>query len=295
MAIGGGLVAGNLSDRVFGARRAPVICFAFLGQAIVLCLLGQAYSSLWGGAVLLLFIAFFIQSAHSLVGGAASMDFGGKKAAATAAGLFDGAQYLAASIVGYGMGALLDSVKDKAHVGVEFAVWPLAPLPFAILGAILIAQLWDVVPGRKLDDTEIVRIEEASRRRMWLLERITLSLFGLVGGAYAVLALVIPQKLSKELLGHPLPPGGVLLHQMMAGALLGLAIIALVAARMPKPSRTLVRAVAFGLAGASIGPFFAAVTQSVPWPELRAYGALVGLNGFCAAILTITQLTRRVK
>ena len=45
---------------------------------------------------------------------------------------------------------------------------------------------------------------------MWLVERITLALFGLVGGAYAVLALVIPQKLSKEFLGHPRvagPPG----------------------------------------------------------------------------------------
>jgi hypothetical protein len=261
----------------------------------VLLLLSQAYRSQWGGAVLLLAISMFISCAHSLVGGAASMDFGGKKAVATAAGLFDGAQYLAASIVGWGMGLALDAFKEKALPGAEYAVWPLLPLPFAILGAILIAQLWDVVPGRKLDDAELIRIEEAGRRRMWLVERITLSLFGLVGGAYAVLALVIPQKLSKELLGHALPPGGVLLHQIMAGALLGLAIIALVAARMPKPSRTLVRAVAFGLAGASIGPLFAAITQSVPWPELRAYGVLVGMNGFCAAILAITQLARRVR
>src|SRR5262249_13417659 len=35
-AIFGGLCAGNVSDRLFGARRAPVIFFAFLGMALSL-------------------------------------------------------------------------------------------------------------------------------------------------------------------------------------------------------------------------------------------------------------------
>ena len=35
-AILGGIVAGNLSNRVFGSRRAPVIFFAFCGQALTL-------------------------------------------------------------------------------------------------------------------------------------------------------------------------------------------------------------------------------------------------------------------
>jgi OPA family glycerol-3-phosphate transporter-like MFS transporter len=291
----GGLAAGNASDKIFGARRAPVIFFAFLGQAIVLLLLSQAYRSQWGGAVLLLAIAFFISSAHSLVGGAASMDFGGKKAVATAAGLFDGAQYLAASIVGWGMGALLDAFKDKALAGAEFAVWPLAPLPFALLGAVLIAQLWDAVPGRKLDEAEQARLEEAGRRRMWLIERIALYAFGLIGGAYATLALVIPQRLSKELLGHALPPGGVLLHQMLAGVQLGLAIVAIVAARTPRPPRSLVRAVALGLGAASLGPLLAAVTQAIPWPEMKAYGVILGFDLFVAVLLGITQLGRRAR
>ena len=295
MAILGGIVAGNASDRVFGARRAPVIFFAFLGQAAVLLLLSQAYRSTLGATLLLLAIAFFIQSAHSLVGGAASMDFGGKKAVATAAGLFDGAQYLAASAVGWGMGSLLDAFKDKALPGAEYVVWPLAPLPFALLGAVLIAQLWDVVPGRTLDDAERNRILEATRRRMWLIERIALGAFGLIGGAYAILALIIPQRLSRELLGHPLPPGGVILHQMLAGVQLGLAVVAFVAARAPRPPRTLVRAIAFGLAAAALGPLFAAVTQSVPWPELRSYGVLLSFDLFVALLLGVTQLQRRAR
>jgi MFS transporter, OPA family, glycerol-3-phosphate transporter len=147
-AVAGGLVAGNASDRLFGARRAPVIFFAFLGQAVTLALLGYHYASPWGGAALLLMMAFFIQSAHSLVGGAASMDFGGKKAVATAAGFFDGAQYLAATLVGYGMGRLLDHFKDAKLPGSEFHFWPLAPIPFALIGALLMTRLWNTVPGR---------------------------------------------------------------------------------------------------------------------------------------------------
>jgi OPA family glycerol-3-phosphate transporter-like MFS transporter len=146
-AIVGGLAAGNASDKLFGARRAPVIFCAFVGQVACLALLGKYYDSLWAGCLLLLAISFFIQSAHSLIGGAASMDFGGKKAVATAAGLFDGAQYLAGALVGSGMGALIDRYRGGA-AGTEFRVWPLAPIPFAVLGAILISTLWNTVPGR---------------------------------------------------------------------------------------------------------------------------------------------------
>jgi OPA family glycerol-3-phosphate transporter-like MFS transporter len=146
-AIVGGLMAGTASDKLFGSRRAPVICFAFVGQVVCLFILRASYQSIWAGALALLSVSFFIQAAHSLVGGAASMDFGGKKAVATAAGLFDGAQYLAGALVGVGMGKLLDHFRVGTS-GLEYQWWPLAPLPFAIVGAILISRLWNVVPGR---------------------------------------------------------------------------------------------------------------------------------------------------
>jgi OPA family glycerol-3-phosphate transporter-like MFS transporter len=146
-AIAGGLVAGNASDKIFGSRRAPVIFFAFAGQAACLLAMWHFHADAWAGCMVLLAISFFIQSAHSLVGGAASMDFGGKKAVATAAGLFDGAQYLAATLVGYGMGRILDHYKTPTHD--EYGIWPLAPIPFALIGALLISRLWNVVPGRK--------------------------------------------------------------------------------------------------------------------------------------------------
>ena len=142
-AIAGGLIAGNVSDKVFGARRAPVIAFAFVGQAVFLGMLGAADNfapSPWLSMVFLILISLCIQGAHSMVGGAASMDFGGRKAVATAAGLFDGAQYLAGSIVGIGMGKMLD--------GYGWQVWAWAPIPFALIGCAVISTLWNVRPGR---------------------------------------------------------------------------------------------------------------------------------------------------
>ncbi len=86
-------------------------------------------------------LSFFVNGAHGMIGGAASMDFGGRKAAATAAGLFDGMQYLASSLVGIGMGYTLDHWGWKA--------WQFVPIPFAVIGALLISRLWNVMPTRR--------------------------------------------------------------------------------------------------------------------------------------------------
>ena len=134
-----GLTAGFASDRVFGARRGPVICIAFCGQIAALLLLGRMEAAL-PAALALAGLQFFVNAGHSLIGGAASMDFGGRKAAATAAGLFDGMQYVAGSVVGYGMGALL-----QRH---GWSVWTWAVLPFAAIGATLAASLWNTLPRR---------------------------------------------------------------------------------------------------------------------------------------------------
>jgi OPA family glycerol-3-phosphate transporter-like MFS transporter len=142
--IGGGFAFGFSSDRIYGGRRAPVITYGFLGMAVALALLGGTnYLRLgpWTAGICLMMLSFFVNGAHGMIAGAASMDFGGRKAAATAAGLFDGMQYLAASFVGMGVGALLDRW--------GWGAWPFAPIPFAFVGAGLTATLWNVAPGRK--------------------------------------------------------------------------------------------------------------------------------------------------
>src|SRR5207253_6367071 len=100
---------------------------------------------------------------------------------ATAAGLFDGAQYLAGALVGHWMGVLIDAYKVAKQPGVEYDVWPLAPLPFAIIGAILIARLWNVVPGRPRDDSQ----KDARVRALAAVhktERIGLGAWGFIAG-----------------------------------------------------------------------------------------------------------------
>ena len=144
LGIAGGFAFGIASDRVYGGRRAPVITYGFVGMAGMLVLLGLSGRLGLGPfapALCLALLSFFVNGAHGMVGGAASMDFGGRKAAATAAGLFDGMQYLASSLVGLGMGWVLD------HWG--WAAWPWVPIPFACAGALIISRLWNAHPGAK--------------------------------------------------------------------------------------------------------------------------------------------------
>jgi len=142
--IAGGFVFGMMSDRTFGGRRAPVITAGFIGMALVLAACGIGDHLHMGpmfASVGLVALSFCVNGAHGVIGGAASMDFGGKKATATAAGLFDGMQYLTAFIVGPGVPLLTKRWGWEA--------WHWAPIPFAVLGALFMATLWNVTPTRK--------------------------------------------------------------------------------------------------------------------------------------------------
>ena len=137
----GGFAFGIASDRRFGGRRAPVITFGFIGMALFLAFFGVSDLLGFGpvvAACCLVLLSFCVNGAHGMIGGAASMDFGGKKAAATAAGMFDGMQYLAGAFVGMGVGYV------TTHWGWE--AWHWAPIPFALLGAWVMSRLWNVLP-----------------------------------------------------------------------------------------------------------------------------------------------------
>jgi len=145
LGIAGGFGFGMTSDRVFKSRRGPVITIGFAGMAVLLVALGLSHklgAGPWATVAVLAALSFFVNGAHGMIGGAASMDFGGRKAAATAAGLFDGVQYFtAAPFTGIGMGKVLD------HWGWD--AWAWVPLPFAVVGAVVMATLWNVAPGKK--------------------------------------------------------------------------------------------------------------------------------------------------
>jgi len=140
--IAGGFAFGISSDRVFKGRRAPVVVIGFLGMALTLAVfwLGDAVAmSTWFGVTCLVTLSFFVNGAHGMIGGAASMDFGGRKAAASAAGLFDGMQYLAGAFVGLAVGYITQGANGWQH-------WKLWPIPFALFGAFVMAFLWNTMP-----------------------------------------------------------------------------------------------------------------------------------------------------
>ena len=137
--IAGAVVAGVLSDKVFGSRRAPV---AFIGYALVTTCLWVIWHQ---PSVPLLIAAFVVNSmgismVHSMLSGTASMDFGGQRAAASAAGLFDGMQYIGGSLAGYGIGKLVDLY--------GWGAWAPSMIGFAAIGGVLMLFLWNARPKR---------------------------------------------------------------------------------------------------------------------------------------------------
>jgi OPA family glycerol-3-phosphate transporter-like MFS transporter len=113
---------------------------AFVGYVLIACALYVVYRAPSIEWVIVAFVvnSFAISIVHSMLSGTASMDFGGKKAAATAAGLFDGMQYVGGSFVGLGMGWLLDRFGWES--------WGSSMIGFALLGGILMAALWNARP-----------------------------------------------------------------------------------------------------------------------------------------------------
>jgi sugar phosphate permease len=93
-----------------------------------------------GAAAAIALLQFLIGGAHGLLAGTASMDYGGRKAAATAAGFFDGVQYLAGSLVSLLLAYTL-------HLQGGWRWWIPSIAPFALVGAGLMAALWQAMPA----------------------------------------------------------------------------------------------------------------------------------------------------
>lgn len=135
--IAGAFTAGVLSDLLFKARRPPVAFLGYVLQILCMAVIWQAPSQ---GLIIAAFVvnSFAISIVHSMLSGTSSMDFGGKKAAATAAGMFDGMQYVGGSVVGTGMGWLLDRF--------GWGAWGPSMIGFAGIGAVLMLTLWNARP-----------------------------------------------------------------------------------------------------------------------------------------------------
>jgi len=138
--IGGAFAAGTVSDWVFRSRRTPVAFIGFVLQIGCLAVIWQSPGVSW---VIAAFVvnSLAISMVHSTLSGAASMDFGGQKAAATATGLFDGMQYIGGAAVGWGMGWLLETW--------GWVTWAPSMVGFSLIGAVLMLKVWNAVPAKR--------------------------------------------------------------------------------------------------------------------------------------------------
>jgi len=142
----GVLLAGWLTDKFFGGRRAPVI-------AIMLFILGGLSmlfpfiptNNFWLLVAVVALVGFFTYGPHILMVGHAAQDFGKKSGAGGAAGFIDAWGYVGAAVAGVGAGALIDA-KGYTTTFMTFG-------SAAIVGALLACLIWKV--GPKKDETDV--------------------------------------------------------------------------------------------------------------------------------------------
>ncbi len=152
-AVAGSFLAGLLSDRVFGARRAPVAALMYFMSCVML-LLFLSFPGPMLSVIFLIILQMFINGPHSLLGGAAAIDFGGRKAAGFATGLIDACQYLGGGLfAGSIIGALMQSygtVPGTDNITPEgWRAWVVVLIGFTLLGAALMTAMWGVRPEKK--------------------------------------------------------------------------------------------------------------------------------------------------
>ncbi len=139
----GGLVAGYVSDLLFQSRRAPAAGL-FYGL-VAACVAGMIFSlgNGWVLCSLVFLISLGVIGTHGLLSGTATMDFGGRKGAATAVGVIAGFVYLGTGLQSVALGKITSSPEYG------WSYWPIFLLPFAVIGLILLGFIWNAMPKGK--------------------------------------------------------------------------------------------------------------------------------------------------
>jgi OPA family glycerol-3-phosphate transporter-like MFS transporter len=146
--ITGGIFAGLISDHLFHSRRAPVtvVLYAIMlvGSIVIMPVLGAPHAVSW----IIAFMAMAIIGVHGMLSGTASQDFGGRKNAGIAVGLIDGFVYLGTALQAIVYGSILPEkgTAEAAQIG-SWYWWPGAMVPFALIGLVLAATLWNARPA----------------------------------------------------------------------------------------------------------------------------------------------------
>lgn len=137
----GGMLAGWMSDRFFGSRRAPV---AGIFYSVLLAAVIGMTLSIWSRpsvlGVLASMVSIAVIGTHGMLSGTATMDFGGRRAAGTAVGLIDGLVYLGTGVQSISLGFITSW---------NWQFWPVFLIPFAVIGIALTTRIWQAIPSGK--------------------------------------------------------------------------------------------------------------------------------------------------
>lgn len=138
--VSGGVFAGVVSDKVFNSRRAPAagLLYGTVFAATLLMILFLQNG--WVLGLLVFIMAICVIGTHGLLSGTATMDFGGRKGAATAVGIIDGFVYLGVGAQALSLGYITSR---------DWAYWPVFLAPFSIVGFLLLLRIWHAKPSPK--------------------------------------------------------------------------------------------------------------------------------------------------
>ena len=149
----GGVVAGVLSDRIFGSRRGPVAVLLYGVMLVCAIVMTFTYQQPLV-AMLVVLMSLAVIGVHGMLSGTASMDFGGAKNAGTAVGIIDGFVYLGTALMSGTYFFILpresgDSWAGSAADPNNWWPWPVSMIPIALIGLLLASRLWSAKPKSK--------------------------------------------------------------------------------------------------------------------------------------------------
>jgi OPA family glycerol-3-phosphate transporter-like MFS transporter len=148
------MFAGAISDHVFHSRRGPVAAVLYgimLLGALLLCFV---YQVTWLVGPLVVFMSLAVIGVHGMLSGTASMDFGGRRNVGVAVGLIDGFVYLGTFTMFLVYRVVLPREQLDADGKLtgpatdpdQWLAWPIAMVPFALVGLLLATRVWNAKP-----------------------------------------------------------------------------------------------------------------------------------------------------
>ena len=134
----GVIVSGCLSDKAFQSRRMPVTVLALVLTAALMMMGLRPIANRTFMCVFFFFIGFFLFGPDSIISATAAMDFGTKKAAATAAGIVNGVGSVGAILGGW----LPGKITREDNWAPVFWVFVVGLL----ISAAILAPMWNTKP-----------------------------------------------------------------------------------------------------------------------------------------------------